>query len=291
MPLRNLFLLIAAQETICVHPFVFSPRSRDSEPEVKERPHMRWPLLVLTSLIFVPASHGQFPASADTISITGDADVKVLPDRVTVILGVETRTKDLASATSQTDNAVHQVLAVAHRLNIDSSDVQTDFIHVSLFYNSNAPTVVDYYTATKVIQIVVKDVSKFEQLLKDSLEAGANHIYGVEFSTSELRKYRDEARALAAKAAIEKAHALAAAAGFTVAAKPVSVTSYSYDGGSSYGLCCGPYSPYYYGSPMGQMSQNVVQSVSGGSNTPSDGSVSLGKINVTASVTMTFRIQ
>jgi len=35
----------------------------------------------------------------------------------------------------------------------------------------------------------------------------------------------------------------------------------------------------------------VVQNVSGGSNTPSDGSVSLGKINVTASVTMTFRIQ
>jgi uncharacterized protein YggE len=63
---------------------------------------MRWPLLVLTSLIFASTSHAQISGSAETISITGDADVKVVPDRVTVTLGVETRTKDLASATSRT---------------------------------------------------------------------------------------------------------------------------------------------------------------------------------------------
>lgn len=248
---------------------------------------MRWLFLFMT---FLSTCHAQFAPSNNTINITGDADVKVIPDRVTVTLGVETRTKDLASATSQTDAAVQRVIAVAHRLGVDHSDLQTDFIHVGLSYNNNSPTMIDFYTATKVIQVVLKDTSKFEALLKDSLQAGANHIYGVEFATSELRKYRDQARALAAKAAIEKAQDLAKAGGFAIGAKPLSVTSYSYGGGSSYGLCCGIYSPYY-GFQSGQMSQNVVQNVapSGGSASPE--SVALGKINVTASVTMTFQIQ
>ena len=247
---------------------------------------MRWLLLFVT---FVSACHAQFAPSANTISITGDADLKVVPDRVTVTLGVETRTKDLASATSQTDAAVQRVIAVAHRLGVDHTDVQTDFIHVDLSYNNNSPTVIDFYSATKAIQVVLKDTSKFESLLKESLQAGANQIYGVEFSTSELRKYRDQARALAVKAAIEKAQDLAKAGGFTVGAKPLSASAYSYGGGSSYRLCCGTYSRYY--GFQTQMSQNVVQNVASGNSSNSPESVALEKINVTASVTMTFQIQ
>src|SRR5260370_13814506 len=43
--------------------------------------------------------------------------------------------------------------------------------------------------------------------------AGANHIGGVEYQSSELRKYTDEAGDAAAKAAREKADALAKALG------------------------------------------------------------------------------
>ena len=48
-------------------------------------------------------------------------------------------------------------------------------------------------------------VDQFEELLSRVLLAGANHIYDIDFSTSELRKHRDAARALAMKAAQEKA--------------------------------------------------------------------------------------
>ena len=116
------------------------------------------------------------------------------------------------------------------------------------------------------------------------LHAGANQIYDVEFSTSELRKYRDQARALAVKAAIEKAHDMAAAAGFQVSAKPQGISSYSAGGGSWYSMCCGN----RYGS---QAFQNVVQNVGGGGSISPEGTVALGKISVTASVTMTFGIE
>lgn len=225
---------------------------------------------------------GQIAGASNTISVTGDADVKVVPDRVTVSMGVESRDKEMGNASAQNDTIVKKVIEAVRGLGVDASDIQTDFFHVDISYLSGLGTVVDYYRVTKEIQVELKDASKFERLLNVALRAGANHVYGVEFATSELRKYRDQARALAAKAAIEKANDLAAAAGLKVVGKPMSVSSYSYGGGAAYGRCCG-----YYGG--GSYAQNVVQNVGGGGET--QGSVSLGKINVTASVTMTFQIE
>ena len=56
--------------------------------------------------------------------------------------------------------------------------------------------------------ITLGDVSRFEDLLSDTLLAGANHVHNVEFRTTELRQHRDAARALAIQAAREKAEAL-----------------------------------------------------------------------------------
>ena len=222
--------------------------------------------------------------NSGAISITGDAEVKVVPDRTNVYLGVETRNKDIAAASALNDTSVRQVLAAIRDVGVDASDIQTDFYHVEIVYSGNAGTIVDYYKVTKEIQVTLKNVSRFEQLLNAVLRAGANHIYGIDFSTSELRKHRDEARALAAKAAIEKANDLAAAAGMKVVGKPTSVSSYSYGGGSWYGRCCA----YGYG---GNMYQNVVQNVASSGGEGTQGTVSLGKISVTAGVTMTFQIQ
>jgi uncharacterized protein YggE len=44
--------------------------------------------------------HGQFGNSSG-ISVSGDAQVNVVPDRVTILLGVETRNKDLDMASAQ----------------------------------------------------------------------------------------------------------------------------------------------------------------------------------------------
>jgi len=128
--------------------------------------------------------------------------------------------------------------------------------------------------------VTLKDVSKFEQLLSAALDAGANHIYQVEFVTTELRKYRDQARALAAKAAIEKANDLAAATGLRVVGKPISVSSYSYGGGSWYGR--------FRRGGAANVAQNVYQTGERGS---TEGTIALGKISVTASVSMNFRME
>ncbi len=182
----------------------------------------------LLALLILGASlcSAQFNSNSNTI-ISGDAEVKVVPDRVTLLMGVESRSQTLATATAQTDSAIRQVMAAARKLGVDPTDIQTDYIHVDLSYNDKDHTIVEYYTATKAIQVFLKDTSRFQDLLSDTLATGANHIYGVEFSTSELRKYRDQARALAVKAATEKAHDLATAAGLKAVDKPLTIAAYS----------------------------------------------------------------
>lgn len=229
--------------------------------------------LMLMSL----ASAQPFLNQGNTVSVSGEAEIKVVPNEVILALGVETRDHSLSVARSHNDNAVRSVMAAIHSFQIDPTDVQTDFIHVTIHYN-NSETVVDHYVVEKSIAVTLKDVSKFEALLSAVLEAGANHVDNVEFLTTELRKYRDEARALAAKAAIEKANDLAAAAGLKVVGKPTSISTYSYGGGAWYGR--------HYGGGA-NVSQNVYQSGGGGN----EGTIALGKISVTANVSMNFRME
>jgi uncharacterized protein len=235
-----------------------------------------WALLVFPALAHAQA----FLNQGNVVSVAGDAEIKVIPNQVLISLGVETRDRNLAVARIQNDTAVRSVLDAIAKSQIDATDVQTDFIQVNIVYQSSAQTIVDHYVVEKAIAVTLKDVSKFEPLLSAVLEAGANHIYNVEFMTTDLRKYRDQARALAAKAAIEKASDLAAAAGLKVVGKPMNVSSYSYGGGSWYGRL------HNMGANYG--AQNVYQ---GGDRGSAEGTIALGKISVTATVSMNFRIE
>lgn len=228
-------------------------------------------------------SNAQIYHDKPTLEVNGDAEVKVVPDRVSIQFGVETRNASLEIATAGTDAAVKKVIAAFRALGIDESDIQTDFIRVEIAYaDQGRSTTIDHYTAVKGVQVTLKDVSRFDQLLKAGLKSGANKIDSVDFSTSELRKYRDQARAMAVKAAIEKAHDVATAGEFRIAEKPLTVNA------SNSSVYWPVYGRYNYG----YMAQNAVQNVGvGGGGGDAGDTVALGKISVSASVMMVFEIQ
>ncbi len=245
---------------------------------------MKLRLFVLILFVSAQPAFAQIPVTGpSTLNVTGDAAVNVVPDRVRLFMGVESRDKNLLAAKAENDAGIKKVIAAARAMNIPPGDIQTDFVQVELDYD-NSGTLIDYYKVTKDVQVLLRNVEQFEELLSQVLLAGANHIYDVEFSTSELRKHRDAARALAVKAAQEKANDLAAAAGLKVVGTPIAVSAYSYGGGASYGR--------WHGRGYGGMSQNVVQnSGSGGDGIGAEGTVALGKISITASVSMSFHLQ
>jgi hypothetical protein len=129
--------------------------------------------------------------------------------------------------------------------------------------------------------MTLRDLSRFEDLLSQALTAGVNYVQGIEFRTTELRKHRDEARALAIQAAREKATALAGELGQDVG-EPQTIQEDQSGWWSGYSA--------WWGSRWGgTMSQNVIQEM-GGTGWTGGSSVAPGQIDVTARVTVSFEL-
>jgi uncharacterized protein YggE len=225
----------------------------------------------------------QVPQESRFITVTGDADVRVVPDEVVITLGVETWDENLDVAKRQNDERVKEALAIIQEYGVEPEHIQTDYISIEPRYRD------DYekrdfigFFVRKTIVITLKDISKFEDLLTSVLRGGVNYVHGIEFRTTELRKYRDEARGLAIQAAQEKAAAMAGALGQKVG-KPHTIQENQSGWWSWYNAWWG--SSYWGGS----MAQNVIQEV-GGASPLGDGSIAPGQITVNARVTLSFEL-
>jgi len=217
------------------------------------------------------------------ITTTGDAEVRVAPDEVILTLGVETWDRDLDEAKSQNDEIVKEVLAVAEDYGIESKHVQTEYINIEPRYR-DAYERDDFigYFVRKTIVITLRDISEFEDLLADALKTGVNYVHGVEFRTTELRKYRDQARALAIKAAQEKAVALAGELEQTVG-EPLTIREDQSGWWSWYNA--------WWGSGWGRgPAQNVIQNVGGGAS-DAGSAMAPGQITISAKVTVSFELE
>lgn len=226
---------------------------------------------------------GEHQPEPRTVTVTGDAEVRVVPDEVILTLGVENWSKDLDAAKRRNDEIVQGVLAVARRYDIDAKHVQTDHVSIEPRYEDSyeQKEFIGYFVR-KTVVVTLRDISKFEDLLSSVLEAEANYVHGVQFRTTELRKHRDEARALAIKAAREKAVALAGELGQEVG-QPLTIREEQAGWWSWYNA--------WWGSRWGGMvSQNVVQNAGPGAY-EGDGSLAPGQISVNARVTVEFELQ
>lgn len=236
-------------------------------------------ILALVPGIVVPAGEAQ----PRTVTVTGEAEVKVVPDEVVLTLGVETVNKDLAAAKAENDRRVKGILAAAQGVGVAPKDLQTDFLSIEPRYHDGYEQT-DFigYFVRKTVVVTLRDVPKFEKLLSAVLTAGANHVHGIDFRTTALRKHRDEARALAVKAARDKAAALAGELGKRIG-NPRSIQEGSGGWWSSYGG--------WWGRGYGQtMTQNVSQLAPGGES-GGEGPLAPGTISVKASVSVTFELE
>ena len=223
------------------------------------------------------------PAEPGIISVTGDAAVRVVPDEVLITLGVETWHRELGVALRRNDKRVEEILATVSALGIRSKDIQTDYISVDPTHEDyySEPRIINGYTVRKTMVVTLKDVSRFEKLLVAVTEAGTTNVQGIQFRTSELREFRDQARALATGAAREKAEAMAAELGMEIG-RATSVREDHVGWWSWYGYG-------WWGAHGEPMWQNVVQNA--GNPPPElEGSFAPGQISITARVSVSFEL-
>jgi uncharacterized protein YggE len=217
------------------------------------------------------------------ITTTGEAEVLVIPDEVVLTLGVETSNRQLSLAKRENDEIVAKVLAAAQARGVAAKYLQTDHISIEPRYRDSYEQrdFVGYFVR-KTIVITLKDISAFDAVLTDALEAGAAYVHGIQFRTTELRKHRDKARVLAIRAAHEKAVALAQELGQEVG-QPHDIREDQSGWWSWYNS--------WWGSRASTLTQNVIQEGGGAAPVATEGTLAPGQISVTARVTVIFELK
>jgi uncharacterized protein YggE len=235
---------------------------------------------ILTPLIAIPEAAETAPP---TVSVSGSAAIEVIPDEVTLILGVETWHPELSVAKRRNSSSVEAVIQVIKSSGVRPEKIQTDHIDIVPTYQEYSyPKQVEGYFVRRTVVAKLHDLSKFDDLLSRVIEEGANYVHGIEFATTELRRYRDEARALAMQAAREKAEALSSEAGCKLG-QPVSVRE-------DYANWWSGYSRGWWGAGWGSGAyQNVIQNA-GVPALAAEGGFAPGQIQITAQVSATFEM-
>ena len=219
-----------------------------------------------------------------SVQVSGAAVVYVTPDRALLQLGVETNGHTPEGTQEANQQAIQRVINAVRALGVETKDIATDYFLVYPIYQDYDALNIKGYRIDNTVSVTVRDVSLADDILVAALRAGANQVQDVQFYTSELRQYRDQARALAVKAAGEKAQALADAAG----AQAGCVLSIDENTWTQY------YGSWRSGRQLALWAQNTVQNVDpaqSGPTDPGDTPVSLGQSAVRAEVNASYSLR
>lgn len=137
------------------------------------------------------------------ISITGYGKITLIPDVAEIHLGVQNSGKDPKDIKTQNDNTIENVIQYIKKFNIPSKDYQTT--QMSLYKNYDYDKKKYIYNAEQTISITLYDITKYSAFMMDIMDTGINQINGVQFKSSKMEFYEEEARKKAVINAKKKA--------------------------------------------------------------------------------------
>lgn len=231
-----------------------------------------------------PADEELICETGRTIQVSGTAVVNVTPDRVLIQLGIQSNGRTPQIVEAMNSATINKIIRALKSQGIEEKDIVTDWYVINPVYDDGNSLTIEGYRIDNIVAVTLRDISKVNKVIVAALGAGANQVVNVEFYLSDLRKYRDQARELAMKAAQEKARDLASTAGAqTGCVMNINENSWSsYNGG-------------WYGQSRDLWTQNVMQNVApaGGESgsLTEEGPVTLGQISIRAEVNATFSLK
>lgn len=159
--------------------------------------------VLILSIMFMTMSYGQEIKQVPQISVTGEGKVKVIPDQVAITVTIETKGNIAKDVKNQNDQKTEAVLKFIKKMNLAPADYKTQRVSLNPQYDYEKKKHI--YNATQTIEILLKEVSKYDELMEGLVDEGINRIDNVIFKSSKLAQYQSEARKLAMKEAKLKA--------------------------------------------------------------------------------------
>jgi uncharacterized protein YggE len=232
---------------------------------------MKTKLLILATLFGLTAqaqSQDQRP-QVPQISVSGEGKVKITPDQVSVTVGFQNTGKDSKEVKSLNDEVVDRVIKFLKKTGIPATDYKTT--NVSLYKTYDYEKKKYNFQASQSLTILLKDLSKYDELMMGLNDAGVNSISGVEFKSSKMEDHEREARKKAILDAKQKAQDYVSVLGQKVG-KALLITDNS---------------PIYVPQPM-YKSNMMAMAADGGAQRET---LAVGELEVSTNVSVTFALE
>jgi uncharacterized protein YggE len=159
--------------------------------------------LVVVLLLFVVVAHAQESKQVPQITVTGEGKLILTPDEVLLTIAVENNGKDVLEVKKKNDAQIDKVLKAIKRFGIAAADFQTQ--QVRLYKKDDVTAKKESYVAHQTLTVYLRNLSQYDALLIEVMDAGINTIQGVEFKASQLTTYETQVRKNAMAAARKKA--------------------------------------------------------------------------------------
>jgi uncharacterized protein YggE len=148
------------------------------------------------------------PATADSVSVSGEGVVLAVPDRAEISAGVETRAQTAKAALQANATAMQDVLRALRAGG--GTDVTTQTVSLSTSFGEQGTP--NGFVASNIASATVA-FGRAGALIDAAVAAGANTVYGPSPSRSDADALYRQALAKAVADAKQRAQALAEAAG------------------------------------------------------------------------------
>ena len=225
--------------------------------------------LFILSVLFMTFSYGQEAKQIPQISVSGEGKIKVIPDEATIVVTVETKGNNVKDVKRQNDAKIEAVLKFIKKMNLPTADFKTQRVALNPQYDYEKKK--HNYNATQTVEILLRDLSLYDQLMEGLVDAGINRIDNVTFESSKLAQYQSEARKLAIKEAKLKAEDYVSVLGQKIG-RAVTIADNSQN---------------YYPQPR-YASIKLMESSDMGA--PKE-TLAMGEINIIANVTVSFMLE
>ena len=160
-------------------------------------------VILVLSLIFMQIYYGQEVKQIPQIIVNGEGKVKVVPDQATIAATVETKGNNAKEVKKQNDEKIDAILKFIKKMNLAPADFKTQRVSLNPQYDYEKKK--HSYNATQTIEILLRDLSNYDELMEGLVNQGINRIDNVTFQSSKMKQYESEARKLAMKEAKLKA--------------------------------------------------------------------------------------
>ncbi len=159
--------------------------------------------LIIALTFFMALGQINAQETKPMITVNGEGKVKVAPDQVSISVSVESKGTKAADVKKENDTKVDAVLKYIKKMGIATQDFQTT--RVNLYDQYDYEKKKHNYVAIQSIQILVKDLSKYDTLMEGLVDSGINNIGNINFQSSKIELHKSEARKLAIQNAKAKA--------------------------------------------------------------------------------------